>query len=399
MPTDDKLSVLVSDFFDCDDIDRLVKDTGKILNCPLMVIDDTFHVAAHYSPDGFTDSLFDSAIKHGEITYEVGTLISESDSLTGGFADYVEPVESPYMRRFAPLICGGIRLGYLICVDIDNSLRSVPSETFRQIEKILAKQLFVEAGKNDLPFETAEEILSHLLDGGFQSQSYFKLQASSTYLADFHPVAFALIDLVAYHSQYIEKSFLKDELAYRFYGSHPFLHKGRVFMFLHKGYDRKALDDLAEKFHLKIVISNQLNELYNIPTMYNSVLEALETVVNKNVKSRNVFSVSQLAIPIMLNKIQEYDELISPKIILLADYDRKKGSQFCETLYYYLTCNRSLKDTCEALFTHRNTILYRIRKMKEDFEIPLEDPSSHFKLLLQISMILYKNKGPEFFIG
>ena len=170
-------------------------------------------------------------------------------------------------------------------------------------------------------------------------------------------------------------------------------------MFLHKGYDRKALDDLAEKFHLKIVISNQLNELYNIPTMYHSVLEALEMVVNKNVKSRNVFSVSQLAIPIMLNKIQEYDELISPKIILLADYDRKKGSQFCETLYYYLTCNRSLKDTCEALFTHRNTILYRIRKMKEDFEIPLEDPSSHFKLLLQISMILYKNKGPEFFIG
>ncbi|HAS38024.1 MAG TPA: hypothetical protein DCS04_05360 [Ruminococcaceae bacterium] len=399
MPTDDKLSILISDFFDRDDIDRLVEDTGKVLNCPLMVIDDTFHVAAHYSPDGFSDSLFDSAIKHGEITYEVGALISESNDLTNGIADYVRLEESPYMRRFAPLISGGIRLGYLICVDVGGSLCNIPPETFQRIENILAKQLFVEAGRTDLPFETAEEILSHLLDGGFQSQSYFKLQASSTYLADFHPVAFALIDLVAYHSQYIGKSYLKDELTYRFYESHPFLHKGKVFMFLHKGYDRKALGDLAEEFHLKIVISNQINELYNIPTMYNSVLEALETVVNENVKSENVFPVSQLAVPIMLNKIQGYDELISPKIISLADYDRRKGSQFCETLYYYLTCNRSLKDTCEALFTHRNTILYRIRKMKEDFEIPLEDTSSHFKLLLQISMILYKNKGPEFFIG
>ena len=43
---------------------------------------------------------------------------------------------------------------------------------------------------------------------------------------------------------------------------------------------------------------------------------------------------------------------------------------FCVQLSYYLTCRCSLKDTCEALFTHRNTVLYRIRKMREDFAVP-----------------------------
>lgn len=169
-------------------------------------------------------------------------------------------------------------------------------------------------------------------------------------------------------------------------------------MFLQKGYDRKAFEELAKEFHLKIVISNTIDELFDIPTMYNLVLEALNIVVNEDVEN-NVFFVSQLAVPIMLNKIKGYDKLISPKILSLADCDRRKESQYCETLYYYLICDRSLKDTCEALFTHRNTILYRIRKMKEDFEIPLEDSNLHFQLLLEISLILLKEKGSEFFIS
>lgn len=230
-------------------------------------------------------------------------------------------------------------------------------------------------------------------------QSYFKLQISSTYLADFHPVAFALIDLVAYRSQYIGKRPLKDELTYRFYESHPFLHKGKVFMFLQKGYDRKAFEKLAEEFHLKVVISNPVDELYNIPKMYDLVLEALNIVVDESIGQGNVFYVSQLAVPIMLNKMRDYDKLISQKILSLADYDRRKESQYCETLYYYLACDHSLKDTCEALFTHRNTILYRIRKMKEDFEIPLDDSDLHFKLLLEVSLILLKEKGSGFFIS
>lgn len=399
MSVDDKLSILTSDFFDRDDIDLLTEDAGKILGCPLMVIDDTYRVAAHYSPEGFSDDVFDSAVKLGEITYEAGALISESDELVGGMADFVELEDSSYSRRFAPLISGGIRLGYLICIDVDNKLGSVAPETFIRIENILAKQMFIEAGRVDRPFETAEEIMIHLLDGGFQSQSYFKLQISSTYLADFHPVAFALIDLVAYRSQYIGKRPLKDELTYRFYESHPFLHKGKVFMFLQKGYDRKAFEKLAEEFHLKVVISNPVDELYNIPKMYDLVLEALNIVVDESVGQGNVFYVSQLAVPIMLNKMRDYDKLISQKILSLADYDRRKESQYCETLYYYLACDHSLKDTCEALFTHRNTILYRMRKMKEDFEIPLDDSDLHFKLLLEVSLILLKEKGSGFFIS
>lgn len=43
-------------------------------------------------------------------------------------------------------------------------------------------------------------------------------------------------------------------------------------------------------------------------------------------------------------------------------------------------------------------MLYRIRRLQEDFDIPLEDPSLHADLLLGVSLILFETKGPDFFL-
>lgn len=392
-------TVLLADFFAQDDLARLTADAGELLDCPLMVIDDAFRVAAHYAPPGFADPLFDRAVQQGAITYEAGAIISRSPALSARRPDYVEVADSTRRRRFAPLISAGVRLGYLVCVDIDGHLADIPAETFRTAETVLAKQLFVEASRQDKPFGTAEEILMHLLDGGLPSAAYFRLQASSTYLADFHPAAFALIDLAAYHALYLGKSQLKDELTYRFYASHPFLYQGDVILFLHEGYDPAGFDALVEEFHLKVVISGPITDLYGLPALYRTAREALDLVADAGFCGGSVYHVEQLRTLLMLTAARRYRILILPQVKALAACDREKGSQYCETLYTYLTCGRSLKDTCAALFTHRNTVLYRIHKMREDFAIPLDDPTAYTELLLSTALILLDSKGAEFFIA
>ena len=74
-------TVLLADFFAQDDLARLTADAGELLDCPLMVIDDAFRVAAHYAPPGFADPLFDRAVQQGAITYEAGAIISRSPAL------------------------------------------------------------------------------------------------------------------------------------------------------------------------------------------------------------------------------------------------------------------------------------------------------------------------------
>ena len=389
---------LLEQFFAQDDLGKLTVSTGELLGCPLLVLDDTFHVAAHYLPLGFSDALFETAVRRGEISYEAGAIISENAMLTAGWADYVQLADSPYRRRFAPLVSAGVRLGCLICVDTDGHLEKIPPQTWELVEHILSKQMFVEASHQDKLFETAEDILMHLLDGGFSSAAHFQLQASGTYLADFHPRAFALIDLETYHSAYMGKRHLKEELEAQIPDSHPFLYKGDVFLFLHREGDGDIFSELAEEFQLKILISAPIDDLFTLPQLYRTAREALELMKDARFHGEAVCSAQQLRTPLLLKNLEGRSDLVSPELRRLAVHDREKGTQYCETLYHYLTCCHSLIKTSNALYTHRNTVLYRIRRLQEDFLIPLEDPSQHADLLLGVSLILFDTKGPDFFL-
>ena len=389
---------LLEQFFAQDDLGKLTVSTGELLGCPLLVLDDTFHVAAHYLPLGFSDALFETAVRRGEISYEAGAIISENAMLTAGWADYVQLADSPYRRRFAPLVSAGVRLGCLICVDTDGHLEKIPPQTWELVEHILSKQMFVEASHQDKLFETAEDILMHLLDGGFSSAAHFQLQASGTYLADFHPRAFALIDLETYHSAYMGKRHLKEELEAQIPDSHPFLYKGDVFLFLHREGDSDIFSELAEEFQLKILISAPIDDLFTLPQLYRTAREALELMKDARFHGESVCSAQQLRTPLLLKNLEGRGDLVSPELRRLAVHDREKGTQYCETLYHYLTCCHSLIKTSNALYTHRNTVLYRIRRLQEDFAIPLEEPSQHADLLLGVSLILFDTKGPDFFL-
>ena len=391
-------TALITEFFEQDDLKQLALDVGIYLDCPLLVLDDAFRVVAHFCPVGFSDKLFRDAVSQGTITYEASAVISKSSALCEGSADFVKVEESPFRRRFAPLICTGVRLGYLICIDTDGHLSKISAEIWRQINLILAKQLFIETSRQDKPFETVEDILMNLLEGGFQSSSYFRLQTAGTYLADFHPSAFALIDLTAYHSQYLGTRHLKEELGARFPNAHSFLYRGDIFLFLHRDSDVDIFFELAKEFGLKVIISEPIQDLFSLPSLYRAAYDALKMIMESRFHGENVCSVAQLRTPLLLKNLESRDDLIFPELRALAEHDRKKDTQYCETLYFYLVCNRSLKKTCDALFTHRNTVLYRIGKIREDFLIPLDDPSKHTGLLIGVAILLFQSAGPDFFL-
>lgn len=91
---------LLDEFFSQDDLRQLALSTGELLGCPLLVLDDTFHGAAHHLPLGFSDALFETAVRCGEITYEAGAIISKNAMLTAGWADYVQLADSPLSAAF-----------------------------------------------------------------------------------------------------------------------------------------------------------------------------------------------------------------------------------------------------------------------------------------------------------
>lgn len=68
----------------------------------------------------------------------------------------------------------------------------------------------------------------------------------------------------------------------------------------------------------------------------------------------------------------------------LEQYDLKHGSDYMQTLQIFLLSDCNLLKTAEIMHTHRNTIVYRIRKIKELLHSELDNSAIKFELMMSL---------------
>lgn len=92
---------------------------------------------------------------------------------------------------------------------------------------------------------------------------------------------------------------------------------------------------------------------------------------------RLLYSVEDMA---LLNEMSEGP--LQP----LIEYDRKHSSNYLETLELYLRYNGSIQMVAEAMFTHRNTVIYRIGNIKKLLGTELE--TTEERLMYQMAFYI-----------
>jgi purine catabolism regulator len=78
------------------------------------------------------------------------------------------------------------------------------------------------------------------------------------------------------------------------------------------------------------------------------------------------------------------NEIIGP----LVEYDRLQGTDLIETLGAYFAHKGNLSQTAEALFVHRNTLLYRMERIREISGLDLDNPET--RLSIQLALRAYR---------
>lgn len=73
-----------------------------------------------------------------------------------------------------------------------------------------------------------------------------------------------------------------------------------------------------------------------------------------------------------------YHESLEP----LLDYDKKNNTQLTDTLSTYFSTNENIQDTADQMYTHRNTINYRMKKIRSLLTMDLETPEDRLMLML-----------------
>ncbi len=371
----------MDDFMNSDDLKLLTRDASLLFGCPAMVVDMAFRTVSWYCPEEFDDAPFRSTIRRGSLTYETGGFLIGSD----GQPHFVTLADSPYRRRFSLLVTGGAPVGYLILVDVDAHLEYLDPRDFSQVESALAKQLKLETSREGGVQSTEEAVLQHLLDGDYDDEQMFELQAATAGLKYFSPRRVALVNMELYRSTNWSENALRSSILDFFPMSKPLIHNGSVVFFLNSDPDMALFQSLSKQFSLRIVISTPIPRLYRLPEVY----AAAHALMNALLPTRpHPFAVMyEPYAPLMLLR-QLKGDFVLPAVRAIGERDREDGTLYCLTLYTYLICHHSLRETCERLYTHRNTVLYRVRRMREDFSLPIDDPEQHLPLLLSAALML-----------
>lgn len=153
-------------------------------------------------------------------------------------------------------------------------------------------------------------------------------------------------------------------------------------------FNNKVLESLSNKFtklDIKIGVGRTYKDLENVDKSFQ---EAVRTVrIGKAVIDKKIVTFDELGIFKILSQDfleNELEDFYNSTLKTLVDYDIKKSTELVKTLDIYFKNNGNLTRISEQLFTHYNTVLYRISRINEITGMSLED--SNHRLNLEIAI-------------
>lgn len=154
----------------------------------------------------------------------------------------------------------------------------------------------------------------------------------------------------------------------------------------------KQIEEMDKRFKnidMNVGIGRVVDFLENFEKSYKDSIKAIST--GHILKRGLVTNYENLGIYKILSQDyleEELEEFYDSTIKPLVEYDKKKSTELIKTLESYFNNNGNLKKMSDELFTHYNTILYRVQRIMEITGMDLENPSD--RLNLDISLKIKK---------
>jgi PucR family transcriptional regulator, purine catabolism regulatory protein len=136
---------------------------------------------------------------------------------------------------------------------------------------------------------------------------------------------------------------------------------------------------------LALGIGRPVDALVALRDSYREARQALSMA--RRLADPNPLYFGELNVYRLLFQLEYSPELASfcqETIGTLVEYDRSQGTDLIETLTSYFAHKGNLSQTAEALFVHRNTLLYRMERIKEISGLDLDNPETRLSIQLAL---------------
>jgi len=201
-------------------------------------------------------------------------------------------------------------------------------------------------------------------------------------------------------------------------GSVSIIRTNKIIIFLPVEDEEKLRNSKLESMALAANLYERIKEQYSqvdfsvgigrpcesVLDLKRSFLEALEAIrmARKIAVPHTVAHFEDFMVYHLLDSIrnrQDLERFFNNTVGKLVEYDEKNNTDLVNTLEQFFACKGNMSAAAEKLFIHRNTMMYRLEKIKSILNVGLEDAEELLELHLGLRVMrllsLGRRPGPD----
>lgn len=375
-------------------LNSILNIVSRLFDNPVFVMDSALRVLGHGSIEGDIDKegFWEETLEKGISSQKVMAIMEEKglvDKLnTTKHALYVnQPPVAPFFS--ANFIKGDERLASLTVSCNKNKIDERLTPVVDNVVELLAPIVYKIGDSYYLQSSNLLKMILHMLRGAILDRQVlqYNLSIIQWNISDEYQIFKVELDPqnidngIACYTQELSKKIFPDSIIVDL--------QDAFILVLHRTGHKNLDEILSTKFQAlmtslkcKAGISMHFNDFSLIEVEYRLAGVALEK--GKLLTGNKVlFHYEDYFTAHMIELCALSIDIISlchPEAVQLYQYDKKHNSDFLDSLYMYIIEERRLASAAKRLYIHRNTLVYRLTRIQELFNIDIED--SRFRIHL-----------------
>lgn len=368
----------------CYSLKELLDLYANYIKNPMVVINHNYELL-YYTQTNKCDNVYKEATNAGVWSLE---LIAIANNAFKNKSEYVilDSINKNKRRLFYK-IEHNTMLGYLVLLEEENStFDELDYDTLKHLVNSIGKILYLEDyKKNDANIQT---FYKALLNSEYKTKDILK-----TKIEDYKVNLDASLLIISLSkASFSQNNYLKVKLESVLAVNAVIAYDDNVLIFLNN--DNIPLSKITD-----ILIDNNLTALYVKKILdyfsfniYYKALTNLLRFLEESKKSVLYFEADyKIYLPFFTDKynINEIKNFIDLKIMKIYNDDMKNETDNINTLYFYLSYDKSLSIAANKLYIHRNTVSYRLMKMSDMYDMDFNDLMQNKIYLYSIFLVKY----------
>lgn len=361
---------------------------------PIFVFDTDFKlIAATLPPDFIPDEQTAEILANNGFTQTEYEVVNRS-SIHKKLKQSEHPVHSSHpVYGYDQLLCAidtKKDMGHIVLNAVNRPLREVDRQMLYILKKAIDQQMkkdeFIRSNRG---FQY-EYFLRDLLDGKMAIGKSYQGQMDYT-KSDFSGNLYCMVIETARSSNTLNTLHVRSVFEGCFPQTMSLMYQGAIIVLFRPVYDQilsesdlKKIDEICFDLGLFAGIGNCFHDILQLKDYYMQALRSIELgVCHKNnpglFQYRDYYMNHVAAI---FSQKEDFNTFCHPQMKVLIDYDKLHQTDYARILYTWLVRERNMATTAKVLYLHRNTLIYRMKKIHTLIDVDFDDYYERQRMIL-----------------